>query len=178
MHEVTHYLHTTIAHNRPDYADRLNRIIALGVRERSNIRDIDSDISNFAGQPAYDWFRQAPQEMVATAANVVSVDPLAVLTWCEAVSQGSNGVVGPLNHFLWFIDAHSLDKDFHETESTFLLTLQPTGRRFTRIDCRIKRDSKGRIRVLITPDRQVGFTYDQDGFAHQPSSAEYMRERK
>ena len=168
VHEVTHYLDATITQKRPDYRERKQRIIALGVRERSSIRGIDSKIDGFAGsgQPAYIWFRQVPQEMVATAANVVSVDPLTVLTWCKAVSQGTNGVVGPLNHFLWFVDAHSLDKNYRETDKSFLLTLQPTGSRFARVDCEIKRDTQGRIATLGISGSQMRFHYDKDGFAH------------
>ena len=168
VHEVTHYLDMTIALKRPDYADRLQRIIALGIRERSNIRAIDNNIENFvgSGQPAYTWFREAPQEMVATAANVTSVDPLTVLAWCEAISRGSNGAAGPLNHFLGFVDVHSLDTNFRETEKSFLLTLQPTGSRFARIDCQITRDPQGRIATLGIPGRQIKLTYDKDGFAH------------
>ena len=168
VHEVTHYLDMTIALKRPEYADRSRRIIALGMRERSNIRAIDNDIENFvgSGQPAYTWFREAPQELVATAANVISVDPLTVLAWCEAISRGSNGAVGPLNHFLWFVDVHSLDKDYRETDKSFLLTLQPAGSRFARIDCQIKRDPQGRISTLGIPGRQIKFSSDKDGFAH------------
>ena len=166
-HEITHYLDATIAVNRPDYADRLRRIIALGIRERSNIRAIDNNIQDFmgSGQPAYTWFRDVPQEMIATAANVLWVDPLHVFAWCEAVSRGSKGVVGPLNHFLWFVDVQSLDKGFRETDKSFLLTLQPTGSRFARIDCQIKRNTEGRIEKLSFPGKQVTFTYDKDGFA-------------
>lgn len=173
VHEVTHYLDATIAQKRPDYAKRLRQIIELGVRERSNIRAIDSKIEDFAGsgQPAYAWFRQVPQEMAATAANVVSVDPLTVLDWCKAISQGSNGVAGPLNHFLWFVDAHSLDKDFRETEKSFLLTLQPEGIHFSRIDCQLKRNAQGRIETLSLPGRQIKFDYDKDGFAHSLETA-------
>ena len=167
-HEVMHYVDATIAQKRPDYADRLRRIIALGMRERSSIRAIDSDLENFAGsgRPAYTWFREMPQEMVATAANVLAADPLAVLTWCEAISRGGNGVVGPLNHFLWFVDVQSLDRNYRETEKSFLLTLQPTGGRFARIECPIQRTTEGRIATLSIPGRQIRFSYDQDGFAH------------
>jgi hypothetical protein len=168
MHEVTHYLDATLAQKRPDYTKRLQRIIALGIRERSNIRAIDSKMEDFAGsgQPAYTWFQQVPQEMAATAANVVGVDPVTVLEWCKTIAQGSNGVVAPLNHFLWFVDAYSLDKDFRETENSFLLTLQATGRRCLRMDCQIKRDTQGRIATLSIPGRQTRFDYDKDGFAH------------
>jgi len=146
----------------------VQRLIELGIREHSNIRAIDTKMQNFggSGQPAYDWFRHVPQEMVATAANVVSVDPLTVLEWCKAIAQGSNGVVGPLNHFLWFVDAYSLDKDFRETDKSFLLTLQPTGSRFARIDCQLTRNTDGRIATLSMSGKQFRFSYDKDGFAH------------
>jgi hypothetical protein len=166
-HELTHYLHTTVAQHRPDYAQRLDRILALGARERSNIRAIDGELKNFAGSgtPAYEWFRKMPQEAVATVANVLFVDPRAVLKWCESISQGDEGVIAPLNHLLWFMDVLSLDNTFRETEKTVMLTLQPTGDHFARLDCRIKRDLQGRIETLTLPGNELRFRYDPNGFA-------------
>jgi len=166
-HELTHFVDATIARKRPDYKQRLQAIIKLGVQERSNIRAIDSALQNFegSGKPAYEWFSQAPQEMAATAANVMAVDPMAVLLWCVQSAKGTNGVLAPLNHFLWFVDVHSLDPGFHETDKTFLLTLQPTGRRFARIECQLRRDPQHRIESLSVPGRVLRFSYNPAGFA-------------
>ena len=166
-HEATHYLHSTVAYHRPDYARRLDQILALGVREKSNIRAIDGDLRNFAGSsmPAWEWFQKTPQESIATMANVFYLDPLTVCQWCAAVA-GKDHVVGPLNHLLWLIDAHSLDADYRETDRTFLLTLQPSGRKFDRIDCSVTRDGQRRLTSLTLPGSTLKFAYNAEGIAH------------
>ena len=66
---------------------------------------------------------------------------LSLAATATAQSAGRDHVVGPLNHLLWLIDAHSLDADYRETDRTFLITLQPSGRKFARIDCPVTRAS-------------------------------------
>ena len=166
-HELTHYLHATVAHERPDFRKRLNELIDLGVKEKSNIRAIDCDLEKFGGSgiPAYEWFRKNPQEFVATVANVAHVNPIAVLRWCVALATSRDEKIQPLNHMLWMLDAHSLDSKFKETNKSFMPTLQPTGYGYNRVNFNLERDEQGRITSMSWFGGKIGLIYGDDGFA-------------
>jgi hypothetical protein len=170
FHELLHKCNTRVQLNRPDLQQRLMGIIDLGERERSNIRDIEWHSDNFmgSGTPAYMWFKKNPAEAGATLANVAYVDPSTTLKWCASTARGGDGkggVVQPLNHLLWLLDVNSLDKNFRETDRTFLFTLQPNGIEARKVDINLKRDAKGRISTLGWKDGEMQLTYGADGFA-------------
>ena len=60
----------------------------------------------------------------------------------------------------------SLDADYRETDRTFLITLQPSGRKFARIDCPVTRDGQRRLTTLTLPGGTLKFAYDAEGIAH------------
>jgi len=166
-HELVHLQHAVLAAQRPDLQRRLSAIIALGVREKTSIRDIDCDAGNFAGTgvPAHVWFSRFPQEAAATLANVAYVCPETVLGWCATKASGPKPRIQPLNHLLWMLDINSLDPNYRETDKSFLLTLQPDGTGHQRMEFALERDSQGRISGLKWENGGMTFSYGTDGFA-------------
>lgn len=169
-HETMHLVDYVAQKQNPGLGKRLRGLLALGAAEHSCIRDIDQNATNFAGsgQPGWEWFQAAPQEYMASGANVLFVDPECVMDWAVSLAR-SKGKIGPLNYLLLLMDMLSLDASYRVTDQSMLVTMQPTGSRFRRLGVGLTRDGDGRIVSAACGARSLRVRYGDDGWARLSS---------